>query len=96
MEKSHNIKSHLWLQESGEFPSTEAILHEKKLEMSFCCKMKMRLSPTWLFGLSVGGWAGLPQGPVSQHPSGGGGHGPCCENEVLAQRGMTQQPLACV
>ena len=45
MENSHNIKSHPWLQESGEFPSTEAVPFDKKWKMSFCCKMKTRIRP---------------------------------------------------
>ena len=45
MESSHNIKTHPWLQESGEFPSTEAVPFDKKWKMTFSCKMKMRFCP---------------------------------------------------
>lgn len=66
MESSHNIKSRPWLQEPGEFPPTEAILYEKKLEMSFCCKTKLLIChPLDSFGQTRG--PGLQQaGPLQE------------------------------
>lgn len=43
MESSRNIKSHLRLQEPSEFPPTEAILYEERLEMTFWCKIELRI-----------------------------------------------------
>lgn len=67
------MKSHLWLQEPGEFPPAEATLYEKKLEMSFCCKMKTHIrhplgcgAKRW--GLGQGCW----EGPASQDELRGG------------------------
>lgn len=64
MESSHNIKSHLWLQERGEFPPTEAILYEKRLEMTLCCKVELLLRhPLGSLGQTQG--LGLPlAGPL--------------------------------
>lgn len=90
MEKARNVKSHLWLQEPGEFPSAEATLCEKKLEMSFCWKMKMHIGhrpgpgPGLLGGTRLSGpaqGAGLPPAlrrGVAAWPRHAGGTTPAC------------------
>lgn len=64
MESSHNIKSHLWLQERGEFPATEATLYEKRLEMTLRWELELLIRhPLGSLGQTQG--LGLPlAGPL--------------------------------
>lgn len=77
------MKSHLWLQEPGEFPSAEATLCEKKLEMSFCWKMKMHI------GHRPGPGPGLLGGTRLSGPAQGAGLPPAL------RRGVAAWPPAC-
>lgn len=91
MENSHNIKSHPWLQESGEFPCTEAVLFAKGWKMSFCCKMKMQICPPLGSSGQTQG-LGLRLGPLPPPSIHRGWRVPGREDKTLDRPGGTQYP----